>query len=116
MAIDVMTSAGGSVAVIGNSYLRIPFAVENGKHSRINACYIKLSCIAELRADCDHTREAPAGQSAKARHLTLMVEPADLAAAQEFYRDQGVQALHRYCDMFWNLNSVLIRDSIKQRL
>jgi UDP-N-acetyl-D-mannosaminuronate dehydrogenase len=111
-----MTSTGGSVAVIGIGYLGLPFAVEFGKRCRIIGFDIKPDRIAELRAGCDHTREVPPEQLAEARHLTLMVEPADLAAAHEPFRDQGVQALHRYCGVFCNLKRVFARDDIDQRL
>lgn len=111
-----MTSTGGSVAVIGIGYLVLPFAVELGKHGRIIGFDIKPDRIAELRAGCDQTREVPPGQLAEARYLTLMAEPTDLAAAHEPFRDQGIQALHRYCGVFCNLKCVFTRDGIDQRL
>jgi UDP-N-acetyl-D-galactosamine dehydrogenase len=79
-----MTSADGTLAVIGLGYVGLPIAVEFGKHRPVIGFDIKPDRIAELRAGRDHTREVPPEDLAEARHLTLTANPADLRAATIF--------------------------------
>jgi UDP-N-acetyl-D-galactosamine dehydrogenase len=79
-----MTSADGTLAVIGLGYVGLPLAVEFGKHRPVIGFDIKPDRIAELRAGRDHTREVPPEELAEARHLNVTVNPADLRAATIF--------------------------------
>lgn len=79
-----MTTADGTLAVIGLGYVGLPLAVEFGKHRQVLGFDIKSDRIAELRAGRDHTREVPPEELAEARHLTLTANPADLSSATIF--------------------------------
>lgn len=84
MGSDSVTNAQETIAVIGLGYVGLPLAVELGKKRSVIGFDINSARIAELRAGRDATREVAAEELAKAQHLTLTAETADLADASIF--------------------------------
>lgn len=79
-----MSDFDRTIAVIGLGYVGLPLAVEFGKQRPVIGFDINAARIAELSAGRDQTREVSPQELAKARHLTLTADPADLTAATIF--------------------------------
>ena len=84
MAVDLNTTRGGKLAVIGLGYVGLPLAVEFGKTREVVGFDINISRIEALRRGQDATREVSDTDLRAANWLRFTSDRADLADCRIF--------------------------------